>query len=66
MRLYSSTVCIGLLVVFFCNDKEPKPVVISEFCESTKLIIASRKDTPETLAQIRAANAKRRALCPKS
>lgn len=61
------TVCFGLLVVFFCNDKEPpKPLVVSEYCQNSKTIIASRKDTPETLAQIRAENKKRRDLCPKS
>lgn len=65
MKLYASTVCLGLLVVFVCNDKTPKPVVVSEFCQNTKIIRGSRKDTPETLAQIRAENAKIRRHCPR-
>lgn len=61
------TVCFGLLVVFFCNAGEaPKPVVISDYCSNSKTIVASSRDTPETLAQIRAENAKRRKHCPKS
>lgn len=34
-----------------------------EYCQVSETIIASRKDTPETLAQIRTANAIRRKLC---
>lgn len=64
MKLYASTICVGLLVVFFCNDKTP-PVVVSDYCSNSKTIIASSRDTPETLAQIRAENAKRRKHCPK-
>lgn len=33
MKLYSSTVCIGLLVIFFCNDRQP--AVVSDFCKLT-------------------------------
>lgn len=60
MKLYSQ-VCFGLLVVFFCNTE--KPTVVSDFCSSGKLIIASRQDTPETLSQIRTHNAKIHAHC---
>lgn len=64
MKLYSSTICFGLLIVFFCQDQ--KPVVISEYCSVAKIIIASRNDTAETLAAIRAENAKIRRLCQKA
>lgn len=32
MRLYS-TVCFGLVLIFFCNDRQP--AVISDFCKLT-------------------------------
>jgi len=61
MKLYSSTVCLGLLVVFICEPT--KPVAVSEFCQVAKTIIASKSDTPETLSQVRRENAKFRRLC---
>lgn len=42
---------------------KPKPVVVNGYCEIYQPIIASRRDTAETLAQIRTANATRRKLC---
>lgn len=40
-----------------------KAKTISEYCEVSKTITASRRDTPETRAQVRRENAKRRKLC---
>ena len=65
MKLYSSTVCFGLLVVFFCPQEKPAQAV-SEYCQVAKVIRASRNDTAETLAAIRAENAKFRKLCQKA
>lgn len=44
-------------------DGGDRTAAVREFCEVSQTITASRRDTPETLAQVRAANAKRRALC---
>lgn len=41
-----------------------KPVVIDGTCTTMRIIHASRRDTPETLAQVRINNAKVRAHCP--
>ena len=43
-----------------------KAGTVSEYCQTARIIIASRHDTAETLKQIRAENAKIRKLCPKS
>jgi hypothetical protein len=46
MRLYSSTVCVGLLVVFWCQgDKQPKTV--SDFCSIAGPQIAKFKALSE-------------------
>lgn len=63
MKLYSSMLCFGLVVVMVCQPPQQKAV--SEFCAVSKPIIASRHDTPETLAQIRTANEKIRRICGK-
>jgi hypothetical protein len=34
MKLYSSTLCVGLLVVFWCRGEDPK--IISDFCRNTQ------------------------------
>ncbi len=62
MTLYSSTICFGLVLVMFCQPE--KPIVVSDLCATAKIIVASRRDTPETLRQVRTANAKIRRLCP--
>lgn len=41
MKVYSSTVCIGLLVVFFCNAE--KPVAVSDFCDQVRGEVAKFK-----------------------
>jgi hypothetical protein len=38
--------------------------VVSDFCQDSRIIKPSRKDTPDTLRQIATANARFRALCP--
>lgn len=65
MKLYSSTICLGLIFVFICPQEKPAQVV-SEYCQVAKTIRASRNDTAETLAAIRAENAKIRRLCQKA
>jgi hypothetical protein len=55
------TVCFGLLVVFWCNAD--KPAAVDSYCQVARPIVASRRDTAETLAAIRAENAKIRKLC---
>jgi len=64
LKLYSSTICLGLIFVFFCPQEKPAEAV-SEYCQVAKIIRASRQDTAETLAAIRAENAKIRKLCAK-
>lgn len=59
------TVCFGLLFVFFCPADKPAQAVDS-YCQVAKTIRASRQDTAETLAAIRAENAKIRKLCQKA
>lgn len=34
MKLYSSTVCYGFLVVFLCNTE--RPTVVSDFCDQVR------------------------------
>ena len=58
-------VCFGLLFVFFCPGDKPVQAVDS-YCQVAKTIVASRNDTAETLAAIRAENAKIRRLCKKA
>ena len=41
MKLYSTTVCFGLLVVFFCNTE--KPAVVSDFCGQVRGEVAKFK-----------------------
>jgi hypothetical protein len=64
VKLYS-TVCLGLLVVFFCDDKQPKTV--SDFCQQTKVIklTAQEIDTlsRQSIDQILAHNQKWKRLC---
>lgn len=65
MKLYSSTICLGLIFVFFCPQEKPVQAVDS-YCQVAKTIVASKSDTPETLAAIRAENAKIRKHCRKA
>lgn len=64
MRLYS-TVCFGLLVVFFCEAE--KPVAISDFCQQAKLIRLDRAEidrmTEDSLRQIDRHNARWKRHC---
>lgn len=62
MKLYSSTLCFGFLVIFVCQ--QAKELAISEYCQTARIIVASRLDTADTLTQIRRENAKVRKLCP--
>lgn len=59
------TVCFGLLVVFFCQPSAKPPDAIRSFCTTASVIKASRRDTAETLAAIRAHNKKIARLCKK-
>ena len=54
MKLYSSMVCFGLLVLMVCEDA--KPVVTRDFCAvfEEMRIKPSRQDTIETRRQIAA------------
>jgi hypothetical protein len=40
------------------------PTVISDYCQSYKIIRPSRSDTPGTLKQVATENGKYRAVCP--
>ena len=63
MKLYSSTVCFGLLgLIIICPQEKPVQAVDS-YCQVAKTIVASSRDTAETMAAIRAENAKIRRLC---
>lgn len=51
MKLYASTVCVGLIVVFFCNA--PKQDVISDFCRLTAAdIVRLQKLTDAEIAAL--------------
>lgn len=49
-----------------CSGGEKAAPAAGEYCQVSETIMASRHDTPETLAQIRRENAKRRKLCNKN
>lgn len=49
-----------------CGGGEKARPGDGEYCQVSETIMASRHDTPETLAQIRRENAKRRKLCIKN
>ena len=57
------TVCFGLIVFFVCQPAQKQPDAIRSFCTTAQIIKASRRDTAETLAAIRAHNAKLARLC---
>ena len=57
------TVCIGLILFFVCQPTAAPPDAIRSFCTTAKVIVASRHDTAETLAAIRAHNKKLARLC---
>ena len=40
MKLYSSALCFGLLVVMYCQDRDRAPVVISDYCRNTSYAVA--------------------------
>lgn len=40
MKLYSSAICVGLLVIMFCQDQNKAPLVISDFCRQTAYAVA--------------------------
>ena len=50
MKLYSSALCFGLLIMY-CKDTAPKPpVVISDYCRQTAYAVAKIESlTPETI-----------------
>ncbi len=43
MKLYASTVCVGLLIIMFCDDKQKAPVVVEDFCQRAKIIRLTEK-----------------------
>lgn len=48
-----STVCVGLLVVFFCQEPKPqKPVVTSDFCQLTEDVRKFDKLTDAEIAAL--------------
>lgn len=51
MKLYSSALCFGLLVVMYCKDTAQKPpVVISDYCRGAAYAVAKIESIPaETL-----------------
>lgn len=49
-----------------CGNGDKAAPAVGEYCQVSETIIASRRDTPETLTQIRRENAKRRKLCNKN
>ena len=57
------TICFGLLVLFVCQPTDKPPDAIRSFCTTARTIKASRHDTAETLAAVRAHNAKIARLC---
>ena len=54
---------MGLLIFFVCQPSTKPPDAIRSFCTTATVIKASRRDTAETLAAIRAHNAKYARLC---
>lgn len=40
MKLYSSALCFGLLVVMYCQDQGKAPVVISDFCRQSAYAVS--------------------------
>jgi len=61
MKLYSSALCFGLLVVMVCQDRYRAPLVVSDFCRQTAYAVAkieslSREQVKALPAQQRRAN----------
>lgn len=46
MKLYSSALCFGLLVVMYCQDKGEAPKVISDYCRGTAYAVAKIQSIP--------------------
>ena len=56
------TFCYSLLLIMFCNPPEPAPVV-SDYCQITRYILWSARDTRATKEAADIHNRQRRALC---
>jgi len=57
----TSTVCVGLLFVFFC--KQPEQIPADTFCRIYTPIKVSRNDNPKTIRSVIRMNLKWKRLC---
>ena len=55
--------CVGFLFIFTCSPADIPPARNARFCEVARPQTWSRSDTPETVREIKAHNAKGVAIC---